>query len=70
MCNSVVSQYCFGHNANVLSNSAKASTMRKNVSAVLRSVKFNLHFSWVRAMIRMLPPAIGGKFVPQGGVRC
>ncbi|TVY18468.1 Cytochrome P450 monooxygenase TRI4, partial [Lachnellula arida] len=64
--NSVVNQYCFGHNQNVLGNPARAADMRNNVAAVLRGVKFNLHFSWVRSVVRMLPPSLAGRWVPQG----
>ncbi|KAF4624479.1 hypothetical protein G7Y89_g13693 [Cudoniella acicularis] len=38
----------------------------KNIGTVLRGVKFNLHFSWVRGIIRLLPPNFGGRWVPQG----
>lgn len=63
---SVVNQYCFGHNQNVLANPARAADMRNNVAGVLRGVKFNLHFSWVRNVVRMLPPSLGRRWVPQG----
>ena len=63
---SIVSQYSFGHNANVLQNLRRASEMRNNVAKVLRGVKFNLNFSWVRALMRKLPPSIGARFTPQG----
>lgn len=40
--------------------------MRGNVTTVLRDVKFNLHFAWVRSLVRMLPPSFSGRWVPQG----
>jgi hypothetical protein len=64
--NSVVSQYCFGHNPNVLANAQRAAAMRSSVLSVLRGVKFNLHFSWVRSLIRMLPASLGARFAPPG----
>lgn len=47
-----VSQYCFGHNQNVLGNIPRAARMRRNVTTVRRGVKSNLHFSWIRGLIR------------------
>ena len=63
---SIVNQYCFGHNQNVLANPARAASMRSNVAGVLRGVKFNLHFSWVRSVVRMLPRSLSGRWIPQG----
>ncbi|TVY28882.1 Cytochrome P450 monooxygenase [Lachnellula hyalina] len=62
----VVSQYCFSRNQNILARPQQAAVMRKNVVTVLRGVKFNLHFAWVRSLIRMLPASLSGRWVPQG----
>ncbi|KAI9678375.1 MAG: hypothetical protein M1822_008021 [Bathelium mastoideum] len=62
----VVSQYCFGHNSNALSDTGRAAVMRNNVATTLRSVKFNLHFGWVRDLVRAMPVMIGSRFIPQG----
>jgi cytochrome P450 len=40
--------------------------MRENVNGVLRAVKFNLQFSWVRDLMRKLPPSIGARLTPPG----
>lgn len=63
---SVVREYCFGHGQDLLCDPALAHTQRENVSGVLRSVKFNLHFPWVRDLMRKLPPNIGARFTPPG----
>lgn len=62
----IVSQYCFGHNPDSLHNLQRAAARRHNVAMVLRGVKFNLHFSWVRALVGMLPPSLRVRFIPQG----
>lgn len=63
---SIVSEYCFGHNSNALADLNRAASMRKNVATVLRGVKINLQFSWIRSMVRMLPARLAGRWVPQG----
>ncbi|TVY83824.1 Cytochrome P450 monooxygenase sdnE [Lachnellula suecica] len=58
--------FAFASEQNVLANSVRAAGMRNNVATVLRGVKFNLHFSWVRSLARMLPSSLMGRWVPQG----
>lgn len=43
-----------------------ARVRRENVNGVLRAVKFNLQFSWVRDLMRKLPPSIGARMTPPG----
>ncbi|KUI62040.1 Trichodiene oxygenase [Cytospora mali] len=65
-CNDIVHQYCFGNNADLLDDLQLANTRRQNVAKVLRSSKFNLHFGWVRDIMRSLPPSIGARVTPPG----
>ena len=51
-------------NENVLGNPEAASLMRENLTRLLRGVKFNLHFSWVRDTMKMIPSLLGKAFVP------
>ncbi|KAI1382876.1 cytochrome P450 family protein [Hypoxylon trugodes] len=64
--NDILNEYCFGRNENLVSDKALAHAKRENVNGVLRAVKFNLHFSWVRDLMRRLPPSIGAKMTPPG----
>ena len=38
--------------------------MRENLTRLLRGVKFNLHFSWVRDTMKIIPRFLGKSFVP------
>ncbi|OTB01690.1 hypothetical protein M426DRAFT_75079 [Hypoxylon sp. CI-4A] len=62
----IVNDYCFGHDENLLGDVALAHTRRENVNGVLRAVKFNLNFSWVRELMRKLPPSVGARATPPG----
>ncbi|KAI8965300.1 cytochrome P450 family protein [Daldinia sp. FL1419] len=62
----VVNEYCIGRNENLVEDLALAHSRRENVSGVLRAVKFNLQFSWVRDLMRRLPPSIGARMTPPG----
>ena len=53
-------------NENVLANPEAASLMRNNLTRLLRGVKFNLHFSWVRDTMKVIPSMLGKSFVPPG----
>lgn len=53
-------------NENVLANPEAASLMRNNLTRLLRGVKFNLHFSWVRDMMKFIPGLLGKSFIPPG----
>lgn len=63
---SVVSRYCFGADDDILGDAAQASALRNNLSRLLRGVKFNYHFGWVRTVIARLPTSVGKHFVPAG----
>ncbi|KAI1767418.1 cytochrome P450 family protein [Hypoxylon sp. FL1150] len=62
----IVNEYCFGRSEDLVGNQALAHDRRENVNGVLRAVKFNLHFSWVRDLMRKLPPSIGARMTPPG----
>ncbi|KAI1076111.1 cytochrome P450 family protein [Whalleya microplaca] len=64
--NDVVNEYCFGYRPNLLGDPALAHVKRENVNGVLRGVKFNLYFSWLRGLMRKLPPSIAARFTPPG----
>ncbi|KAH8674467.1 hypothetical protein BGZ60DRAFT_556775 [Tricladium varicosporioides] len=62
----VVSQYAFGHNQNVLANQERTTATRKNIGTVVRGVKVNLQFPWIRDVVRRLPKQLVGHWVPDG----
>ena len=64
--NSVVSEYCFGYNNNVIDDPIRAATMRANVSSILRGTKINANFGWIQGIIRRLPQSIARHLVPKG----
>ncbi|KAI2635632.1 cytochrome P450 family protein [Hypomontagnella submonticulosa] len=64
--NDVVDECCFGHNEDLVGDPVLAHVRRENVNGVLRAVKFNLQFSWVRDLMRKLPPSIGARMTPPG----
>ncbi|ROW00341.1 hypothetical protein VMCG_07334 [Cytospora schulzeri] len=59
-CNDIVHEYCFGNSANLLGDLHLASTRRQNVAKVLGGSKFNLHFGWVRDIMRTSRPVVIG----------
>lgn len=63
---SVVHQYCFGNNWNLLGDVNLSAVRRNNVAAVLSTVKIMLHFSWIRDIMDMLPSSIGERIMPPG----
>lgn len=63
---SVVSQYSFGHDDNLLEDIERASTLRDHLSRLLLGVKFNQHFPWIVDGLDMLPIALGKFIMPPG----
>ena len=51
-------------NENILANPKAASLMRENQTRLLRGVKFNMHFNWVRDTMKIIPSLLGKSFVP------
>ena len=63
---SVVSQYSFGHDSDLLSNPVRASTLRAHLSELLLKVKFNQHFPWIVDTLEMLPMELAKHIMPPG----
>lgn len=63
---SVVLQYSFGHDDDLLGDPVKASTLRAHLSELLLGVKFNQHFPWIVDMLEMLPMALAKHIMPPG----
>jgi hypothetical protein len=62
---SVVTQYSFGFDDDVLADISRAAALRRNFNQLLLGVKLRSHFGWVFAVFKKLPPFLGGYFVPQ-----
>ena len=63
---SVVSQYSFGHDSDLLWNADRASTLRAHLSELLLGVKFNQHFPWIVDTLETLPMALAKHIMPPG----
>ena len=63
---SVVSQYSFGHDNDLLRNPVRASTLRAHLSELLLGIKFNQHFPWIVDTLEMLPMALAKHIMPPG----
>ncbi|KAI0485055.1 cytochrome P450 [Xylariaceae sp. FL0804] len=64
--NDIVEEYCFSTTSNLLNDLQLAHVRRKNVDSVLRGVKINLQFPWIRSLIQKLPPGFRARFTPPG----
>jgi cytochrome P450 len=62
----IVMSYCFGHDLGLLDIHAQAGEMRRNILGVLRGIKVNLQFPWIRDTMRRLPRAIAAQMAPPG----
>lgn len=63
---SVVSQYSFGHDDDLLGDPDRASSLRAHLSELLLGVKFNQHFPWIVDMLETLPMALAKHIMPPG----
>ena len=63
---SVVLQYSFGHDDDLLGNPVRASVLRAHLSELLLGVKFNQHFPWIVDVLEMLPLALVKHIMPPG----
>lgn len=63
---SVVSQYGFGHDSDLLRNSVRASALRAHLSEFLLGVKFNQHFPWIVDTLELLPMTLAKHIMPPG----
>ena len=63
---SVVLQYSFGHDDDLLGNPVRAATLRAHLSELLLGVKFNQHFPWIVDTLELLPMALAKHIMPPG----
>lgn len=63
---SVVSNFSFGHDDNLLGDAVRSASLRDNLSKLLLGVKFNQHFPWIVDGLELLPVALGKSLMPPG----
>lgn len=64
--NSVVFQYSFGKQSNVLGDIEEASKLRHNLTHLLRGVKISKHFPLLPRLMKVLPPSVAHLIAPEG----
>ena len=65
---SIVMQYSFGQDDNLLGDESKAATLRKNITDLLLGVKVSQHFPWIFAFLNQLPFFIAKHIMPPGAL--
>lgn len=66
MCSSVVSNYCFGEDDNLLGDEKRAAVQRKNMVELLLGIKINLHFPWIFDLLDLIPFYLAKNIMPPG----
>ena len=68
MQHSIVVQYSFGRDDNLLSDEMRAEKLRANISDLLKGVKVSQHFPWIFAALDALPFSIAKHIMPPGAL--
>ncbi|TVY84521.1 Cytochrome P450 monooxygenase sdnE [Lachnellula suecica] len=63
---SVVNNFLFAHQTDVLANEAKAATLRQNGNDLLMGININKHFPWFPDFLESLPLSISKPMMPPG----
>lgn len=63
---SIVFQYCFGKDSDVLANMTEAAILRRNITDLLLGVKFTKHFYPIVWAMRKLPGFVDKYVAPPG----
>jgi hypothetical protein len=64
--NSVITNFLFAHQADILADEAKAATLRHNSYQLLMGINVNKHFSWLPDFLESLPLSISKPMMPPG----
>ncbi|KAH8590152.1 cytochrome P450 [Bisporella sp. PMI_857] len=62
----VVSNYCFGHDENLLANERKASIYRNNMLEIFLGIKLSQHLPWISNFLGLLPFSMAKHIMPAG----
>lgn len=63
---SVVTNFLFAHQSDLLSDETKAAAMRHNSNELLRGLNINKHFPWIPDFLESLPLSISKPIMPPG----
>lgn len=63
---SVVTNFLFAHQSNVLADPAKAAVLRRNSNQLLLGIKVNQHFPWIPDIFESLPLSWSKPMMPPG----
>jgi len=63
---SVVTNFLFAHEVDVLSDEKKAATVRHNTHELLLGVHVNKHFKWIPDFLESLPKSLSKNIMPPG----
>ena len=64
--NSVVTNFLFAHQTDILADETKAATLRNNGNELLKGININKHFPWFPDFLESLPLAISKPLMPPG----
>jgi hypothetical protein len=65
---SIVMQYSFGQDDDLLEDEENAGKLRKNISDLLLGVKVNMHFPWIISALNSIPFFIAKHIMPPGAL--
>jgi hypothetical protein len=63
---SVVTNFLFAHQTNILANEAEAARLRRNSTELLKGININKHFPWLPDVLETLPLSISKSMMPPG----
>jgi hypothetical protein len=63
---SVVNNFLFAHQTDVLGDETKAATLRNNSRELLLGININKHFPWFPDFLESLPLSISKPMMPPG----
>jgi hypothetical protein len=63
---SVVTNFLFAHQTNILANEAEAARLRGNTAELLKGIHVNKHFPWLPDLLEALPLSISKSMMPPG----
>jgi hypothetical protein len=66
ICNSVVNNFLFAQQTDVLADEAMAAKLRENAWELLKGINVNKHFPWIPDFLESLPLSISKPMMPPG----
>ena len=63
---SVVTNFLFAHQTDILADEAKAAELRHNSYQLLMGIHINKHFPWIPDFLESLPQSLSKSMMPPG----